>query len=48
MTAFSSELNIPTRQLKFLFDGDVIQPLQAAKDFDMEDDDCIDVMVLKS
>ena len=48
MTAFSAELNIPQVKLKFLFDGDVIQPSQTANDLDMEDCGCLDVMVLKA
>ena len=46
MSAFSSELGVSTSKLKFLFDGDSIQPNQSAKDIDMEENDCIDVVVL--
>ncbi len=44
MSAFSSELGIPTSQLKFKFDGENIRPNQTANDIDMEENDCIDVM----
>lgn len=45
MTAFASELKTTTSKLKFSFDGDTIIPTQTAQDLDMENDDCIDVIV---
>ena len=45
MCAFSSELGISTSKLKFVFDGDSVQPSQTAADIEMEENDCIDVMI---
>lgn len=47
MTAFASELQTSIAKLKFSFDGDIINPSQSAQELDMENDDCIDVSVLK-
>ena len=46
MTAFASELDIDITKLKFSFDGDTITPSQTASDLDMENDDCVDVIIL--
>ena len=46
MTAFASALGVSVTKLKFMFDGDPIQPTQTATDLDMEDDDCIDVAMI--
>ncbi len=46
MTAFASELEVDIMKLKFSFDGDTIGPSQTALDLDMENDDCIDVLIL--
>ena len=46
MTAFASELNTDIMKLKFSFDGDTITPAQTAADLDMENHDCIDVIVV--
>lgn len=44
MVAFASKLNISLKNLKFMFDGSVVQENQTPLDLDMEDDDCIDVV----
>ena len=45
MTAFAAELKLPLSRLKFSFDGEIISPSQTAEDLEMENDDCIDVIV---
>lgn len=45
MVAFASKLDISLSNLKFLFDGSIVQESQTPLDLDMEDDDCIDVAV---
>ena len=46
MNAFASELETDIKKLRFSFDGDTISPTQTASDLDMENDDCIDVILL--
>ena len=46
MSAFASDVDVSISKLKFSFDGDHINPSQTAQDLDMENDDCIDVIVL--
>ena len=46
MTAFASALGVSITKLKFMFDGDPINPTQTAADLDMENDDCIDVAMV--
>ncbi len=48
LTAFASKLDVSISKLKFSFDGDDINPSQTAQDLDMENDDCIDVIVMKA
>lgn len=46
MIAFASELKLPISKLKFSIDGDIIDSSQTAQDLEMENDDCIDVIVI--
>lgn len=48
MTAFASELKTTISNLKFSFDGDIVDPSQTAEELDMENGDCIDVVVFNN
>lgn len=43
MVAFATKLNTSLKNLKFVFDGSVVDEDQTPQDLDMEDGDCIDV-----
>lgn len=48
INAFAQHKNMTVDQLKFLFDGEVLDPNDTAVTLDLEDDDLIDCQVVKS
>ena len=45
MTEFAASKEIELEKLKFSFDGEKLDPESTPEDLDMEDGDCIDVVV---
>jgi hypothetical protein len=46
ITKLSKDLDIPTNQIKLLFDGETIGPGETPEGLDIEDDDLIDIKVI--
>ena len=46
MIAFAESLSVPLTKLRFLFDGDSVEPTRTAEDLEMENDDVMDARVI--
>ena len=46
LTAFSSTMEVAREMVKFVFDGDAVEPTSTAEELGLEDDDVIDARVM--
>ena len=46
LTAFSSAMEVARERVKFVFDGDAVEPTSTAEELGLEDDDLIDARVM--
>ena len=46
LTAFSSAMDVARERVKFVFDGDSVEPTSTAEELGLEDDDVIDARVI--
>lgn len=46
MNAFAEELSVPIAKLKFVFDGEQVEPSNTPQDLDMESDDVMDAQTM--
>ena len=46
LTAFPSAVDVARERVKFVFDGDSVEPTSTAEELGLEDDDVIDARVI--